>query len=253
MLISLSDKFAAHASLYSYPADSRSLSMNIRIHLLLPVALLTLAACIAHAQQAPPPPAAGARPAGARPPMDPAVRQRMTELEAGDQGPDAAAVLKLERDIEAATVAGDVAFVKAHLADNFIMIHGDSWTFGKPIQLADTKDSYLKKVENKNYLARNIAQSKVELHGNIAITTGLYVAENAPGGTPRSWFSVWYERIFEKRDGQWYFVSHRTTNGPNYGPDAASVTALIDQNRTAQLNPRPPQPAGAMPPAAPKP
>jgi hypothetical protein len=180
---------------------------------------ILLSACIASAQQAAPSPAGGR----ARPPADPEARARTLAIGAGDTSPDAMAVLQLERDIESHTVAGDVAWVSSHLVDSFVMVHGDTWVMGKPLMLADTKASYLKRVENKQYLARTISQSKVELHGDVAITTGQYIAENGPGGTPRSWFSVWFERVYEKRNGEWMFVSHRTVHGPTYGPDADSL------------------------------
>ena len=40
----------------------------------------------------------------------------------------------------------------------------------------------------------------------------------------QSWFSVWFERVYEKRDGRRLYVSHRTVHGPTYGPDRQSVS-----------------------------
>jgi hypothetical protein len=46
-----------------------------------------------------------------------------------------------------------------------------------------------------------------------------------PGSTPNeAWFSVWYERVYAKRDGRWIYLSHRTVHGPTYGPDRQSVS-----------------------------
>jgi hypothetical protein len=42
----------------------------------------------------------------------------------------AAEVLAFERDIEAAVVRGDVAFVDAATAPTFTFTHGDGWTTG---------------------------------------------------------------------------------------------------------------------------
>ena len=126
--------------------------------------------------------------------------------------------------MEAAVVRGDVAAVRSMLADDFVMVHGDGWiTGGKPL-LEDNKESFLKRVENKQYLARDITTVKAEMHGDTAVLYGQYVAENSPGGTPRSWFSVWYERVYVKRDGKWLYLSHRTVHGPTYGPDSDSVS-----------------------------
>jgi len=194
--------------------------MTKELRLLHCVSFIAFAACTAMAQQAAP---AAGTPGASRPPADPEAKARTLSIGAGDTSPDAMAVLQLERDIESHTVAGDVAWVQSHLADSFVMVHGDTWITGKPLMLADNKESYLKRVAAKQYLARSISQSKVEMHGDVAITCGQYIAENGPGGTARSWFSVWFERVYEKRDGQWIFVSHRTVHGPSYGPDSDSV------------------------------
>jgi Domain of unknown function (DUF4440) len=159
--------------------------------------------------------------------MAPTVKANTNLIDAGDTSPEAMKILQLQRNIESHTVAGDVDWVASHLDKDFVMVHGDTWEYGKKTLAADTKDTYLQRVKLKLYLNREIAWSKVELHGDTAIVYGEYVAENAPGGTPRSWFSVWFERVFAKRNGEWYFLSHRTVNGPNYGPDRASVLKMV--------------------------
>jgi ketosteroid isomerase-like protein len=157
--------------------------------------------------------------------MDPEAAARTVALSAGDTSPAALEVMAFEKSMEAAVVRGDVAAVRSMLADDFVMVHGDAWiTGGKPL-LVDNKESFLKRVESKQYLARDVATVKAEMHGDIAILYGQYVAENSPGGTPRSWFSVWYERVYTKRDGKWLYLSHRTVHGPTYGPDRDSVAS----------------------------
>ena len=47
--------------------------------------------------------------------------------------PQLDALMKFEREIEAATARGDVAFLARALADDFTFTHGDAWrTGGKP-------------------------------------------------------------------------------------------------------------------------
>jgi ketosteroid isomerase-like protein len=135
----------------------------------------------------------------------------------------AAEVLQFEREMEAAVVRGDVAYVDRVSADDLIFTHGDAWTTGGKPLLVDDKKSFLKRVENKQYLARDLDSVKVEMHGDIAITYGRYVAQNRIGDPQRAWFSVWFERVYAKRDGQWLYVSHKTVHGPTYGPDRESV------------------------------
>ena len=136
----------------------------------------------------------------------------------------AAEVLAFERAMEAAVVRGDVAYVDRVSAPDLSFTHGDGWmTGGKPL-LVDDRAAFLKRLENKQYNARDLDSVKVEMHDDIAITYGRYVAQNRTGKPEQSWFSVWFERVYEKRDGRWLYVSHRTVHGPTYGPDRQSVS-----------------------------
>ena len=136
----------------------------------------------------------------------------------------AAEVLAFERAMEAAVVRGDVAYVDRVSAPDLTFTHGDGWTTGGKPLLVDDRQSFLERVRNKQYNARDLDSVKVEVHGDIAITYGRYVAQNRTGNTDPSWFSVWFERVYAKRDGHWLFVSHRTVHGPTYGPDRQSVS-----------------------------
>ena len=135
-----------------------------------------------------------------------------------------AEVLALEREIAAALVHGDVAYMEKAIAPDFVMVHGDDWTHGDPPRLADDRTSFMKRVSGKIYDAVDIDAQAVEMHGDVAITYGHYVG-NIPGSPEgRRWFGVWYERVYAKRDGRWVYLSHRTVDGANYGTDRASVS-----------------------------
>lgn len=136
----------------------------------------------------------------------------------------AAEVLAFERAMEAAVVRGDVAYVEHVSAPDLTFTHGDGWTTGGKPLLVDDRQSFLERVRNRQYNARDLDSVKVEMHGDIAITYGRYVAQNRTGGADQSWFSVWFERVYAKRDGHWLHVSHRTVHGPTYGPDRQSVS-----------------------------
>jgi hypothetical protein len=143
----------------------------------------------------------------------------------GEASGAAAEVLAAERAMEAAVVRGDVAYVDRVSAPDLSFTHGDGWiTGGKPLSVDDRK-GFLKRVENKQYNVRDLDSVKVEMHGDIAITYGRYVAQNRIAAPGRAWFSVWFERVWEKRDGRWLYVSHRTVHGPTYGPDRQTVSA----------------------------
>jgi hypothetical protein len=166
----------------------------------------TLSLCNAVAQQAPAP---GLAAAVAKPEAPPTK--------------EGLEVLAFEHDMEAAVVRGDVAYVDKVSAPDLRFTHGDAWTTGGKPLLVDDRATFLKRVANKQYSARDLDSVKVEMHGDIAITYGRYVAHNNTGPEDRRCFSVWFERVYAKHNGQWYYVSHRTVHGPTYGPDRDSV------------------------------
>ena len=147
---------------------------------------------------------------------------RSTTSEASGAG---AGVLAFERKMEAAVVHGDVAYVDSVSASDLSFTHGDGWTTGHDPIGIDDKQGFLKRVENRTYLARDLDSVKVELHGDIAITYGRYIAQNRiPDPAKGAWFSVWFERVYAKRDGHWLYVSHRTVHGPTYGMSRQAVS-----------------------------
>jgi len=153
-----------------------------------------------------------------------AALKMTSALASTDVAAAAAEVLAFEREMEAAVVRGDVAYVERVSAPDLSFTHGDGWTTGGKPLLVDDRAAFLKRVENRQYNARDLDSVKVEMHGDIAITYGRYVAQNRTGKPDQSWFSVWFERVYQKRDGRWLYVSHRTVHGPTYGPDRKSVS-----------------------------
>jgi len=139
----------------------------------------------------------------------------------GTAGRDAADVLALEQKIEAAVVRGDVAFVSSVLSDDFHFVHGDGWTTGGKALMEDDKAAFLKRVAEKEYAVHDLDGVKVEMHGDVAITYGRYVSLFVPknrAANPGQLNSIWFERVYAKRDGRWMFLSHRTVHGPTPSP-----------------------------------
>jgi len=135
-------------------------------------------------------------------------------------GPDATGaseVLELERHIGAAIVNGDAAFYDRVTANDFIMTHSDRWTTGGKPLLVDDKASFRKRIESRSYVSMDFDSVKVEMHGDVAITYGRYVSNMQGVAADRAWFSVWYEKVYAKRNGQWIYLSHRTVHGATYG------------------------------------
>ena len=137
---------------------------------------------------------------------------------------DAREVLDLEKKIGAAIVRGDTAFFDRVTANDFVMTHSDRWTTGGKPLLVDDKSSFMKRIENRTYLSYDLDSVRIEMHGDVAITYGRYVASMKDTAPERTWFSVWFEKVYARRNGQWQYLSHRTVNGANYGPDRQSVS-----------------------------
>ena len=136
-----------------------------------------------------------------------------------------AEVLAMDQKVADAVVAGDVAYVDSVLSPDVVMVHGDQWTVGGEPLLIDDKQSFLRRVASKSYAAIHFDSVRAEMHGDVAITYGRYVASTrTSAGTDRAWFYVWYERVFAERDGRWMFLSHRTLYGPIFGPSRESLS-----------------------------
>lgn len=140
----------------------------------------------------------------------------------------AAEVLALERKIEDAVVRGDVAFVDSVLASDFSFVHGDAWTTGGKPLASDDKAAFLRRVADREYLVHDPDAVKTEVHGDIVITYGRYVSLFVPqnrSAAPARLNSIWFERVYAKRNGKWQFLSHRTVHGPTVSPAGIDPSA----------------------------
>jgi hypothetical protein len=170
-----------------------------------PAASWLLFWCAALAVMAAPPPAARADSGqAARPPAAHEV---------------AAEVLAFEREIEAAVVKGDVAFVDAASAPTFTFTHGDGWTTGGAPLRVDSRADWLATVATAPYASRVLDSVRTEVHGDVVITYGRYVGRFKNAAPGRRQFTVWYQRVYARRDGRWQYLSHRTVDGPVYDKD----------------------------------
>ena len=132
-------------------------------------------------------------------------------------GGAAAEVLQLERQIGAAIVNGDAAFYDRVTADDFVMTHSDRWTTGGKPLLVDDKAGFRQRIVNRSYVSMDFDSVRAEVHGDVVITYGRYVSNMRGVAPDRAWFSVWYEKVYAKRNGQWTYLSHRTVHGATYG------------------------------------
>ena len=119
----------------------------------------------------------------------------------------------------AAVVRGDVTFVDAATAPTFTFTHGDGWTTGGAPLRVDSRADWIATVAKAPYASRVLDSVKTEVHGDVVITYGRYVGRFKDADPGRRTFTVWYERVYAKRNGRWQYLSHRTVDGPRYERD----------------------------------
>jgi hypothetical protein len=146
-------------------------------------------------------------------------KSRIASPSAANSPDPAVEVLAFEREMEAAVVRGDVAYLDRACASDFSFTHGDGWTTGGQPLRVENKEQWLLSVGKAPYLSRDLDSVQVERHGDIAITYGRYRARNKAGEPGRRAFTVWFERVYARRSGRWQYVSHRTVHGPTYESD----------------------------------
>jgi len=113
---------------------------------------------------------------------------------------EANAVMALERQVELAYLHADHAFLRSTLREDFVFSHGTGLVAGK----AETLANFAKP---DNFLSRTLSSVKVELHGNVALTSGRIEVRSTKGTE----YTICYLRLYERRDGSpWQLVSHRT-------------------------------------------
>lgn len=144
------------------------------------------------------------------------VGQRPAATSRSPAADSAGEVVAFERQMEAAVVRGDVAFLDRACTSDFSFTHGDGWTTGRPPLRVENKTQWLASVASAPYLSRDLDSVQVELHGDVAITFGRYRARYKSGEPGRTDFTVWFERVYVRRDGRWQFASHRTVHGPTF-------------------------------------
>ena len=150
----------------------------------------------------------------------------------------AAELLAAQAKLEEAASKGDTAYFFDAVSDDMLFVHRVGWiTGGTP--RTDDKTSYGKRIADNMYLLNELDPSmfQVELHGDIAITYGRYISMFRPKAADEmgSISSIWYERVWAKRDDRWIFLSHRTVHGPSLAPAGVDQTLGTPDGRVWYL------------------
>ena len=108
----------------------------------------------------------------------------------------------MDQRIEEAVVRADLKFLESAYAKDFRFTHGTG-----NIQ---SKDEWLKSVAKRGFLSRKVSLVELELHGDVAVTfSRLDVIKSGEGGEK---YSLRYVRVYERKDGRWQMLMHRTVD-----------------------------------------
>ena len=184
--------------------------------------VLTLVLAAASAAQSPAPQSTWRPKTGPAPTLVPPGVPAPTQAETAR----IAEVIAFEKEMEAAVVRQDTAFLERALAPTFIFTHGDGWVNGGQPLKVDTKATWIAYVKQQPapYVYRELDHIQVELHGDIAITLGRYFYLPRSSKPTTSHLYVWFERLYVKQNGQWQHLSHRTIKGPVREDDGPTPT-----------------------------
>lgn len=124
-----------------------------------------------------------------------------------------AGVLAFERAVEVAVLRGDVDFLEEATARDFTYTHGDGWTIGQEPRGVDSRSEWLASLPGR-YSLRAVEAQQVEVHGDVAITSGRIRARTGLTAETRRDFTFWFVRVYQRHGDDWKFLSHRTVQGP---------------------------------------
>lgn len=105
----------------------------------------------------------------------------------------------LDRQVEDAFLRGNSTFLTSILGDDFRFWNARQTAWGKTEILTLFAKA-------GNFVSRKLTSVDAEVHGTVALTTGRIEVTST---NPRS-YTVCYVRLYERRDGQWTLISHRT-------------------------------------------
>ena len=116
----------------------------------------------------------------------------------------------LDRQLQQAVVDGRADVLQRFLSDDFIFTHGEDTKDNKAVWVARAKQ------HPRHYLRREVSKQVVEIHGDVGLVFGRLDSRGFPPSadpltaTPRC-LALEYVHVYQRRGGEWRFLSHRTT------------------------------------------
>jgi ketosteroid isomerase-like protein len=109
-------------------------------------------------------------------------------------------LLQLNRDYIAASLRGDVAWYREHLAEDFVCIDSDASVLDKAAFLKQT-------AEGSDLAEYRLQEVDLRFYGDVALVraTGAWIGKNGKPGISR------YLDVYVRKDGAWKAVSAQIT------------------------------------------
>jgi ketosteroid isomerase-like protein len=132
---------------------------------------------------------------------------------------DSAAVAALEVRVEDAVLRGDAAFLDRVYAPTFRFKHATGMLEDRAARMtalartARQSREPAKPTESRT-VARDVDSLEVEVHGDVALTTGRIHVRRTPSPTldpARQNYTIRYARVYVRRGGAWQLLTHHST------------------------------------------
>ncbi len=118
---------------------------------------------------------------------------------------DSAILVALELRVEQATMRGEVASLDSIYAPSFRFQHATGEVEERAPRLAALRN------RTTTVFARDLDSLEVEVHGDIALTTGrIHVRQASPDPQWRE-YTIRYARVYVRRAGRWQLLTHHST------------------------------------------
>ena len=122
---------------------------------------------------------------------------------------DSAAIAALELRVEDATLRRDVGFLDSVYAPTFRFKHATGNLEDRAARMANL--GRVLRPGQSRMLSRTLDSLDVEVHGDVALTTGrIHVTREHRDPAQRA-YTVRYARIYVRRDGRWLLLTHHST------------------------------------------
>ena len=139
-----------------------------------------------------------------------ALEKEYAAFTAGSAAHDSAAIAALELQIEKAVLDYDAKFLETVYAPSFRFKHATG--------NLETREQRMKAVSSPppagatRVIARDVDSLEVEVHGDVALSTGrIHVRRNGPPSPTRD-YTIRYARVYARGPNGWQLVTHHSTN-----------------------------------------